>query len=644
MSALPPSVDLSALGNGDANVRQAKKRKLRQSLPGPGRRRQTVQTQSTNEGQRLYHSSYMLQDDQENIQDQVLPGLEDYARRTSPELGTPFMEDIARGGLEYLNSASKAAKTPQHDKHPRQTKHKARKELMENPADLHKIDDKGYQSERSVKDVSEKGGVFSTGEIAKLDAFRDSYCDANNMNYAYFNSLIQTPMRGNPQVTTLFNELHEVLPYRPRMSVQKFVRRRFHNYGARGTWTTEEDQELRRAVEEKGKQWKVVGELIDRMPGDCRDRYRNHLLNSEHRNREQWTEDEIKNLCRAILECMQLLKDERKKKREEKYGPDAQDSEEGLDQGVDDLKMINWQAVSDRMGEHGGGRSRLQCSFKWSQLKKQDQINLLNAVREARGLKSKRLGRTKNPWRQKKALKKVANMKTGDQYALLQSILGAHAPTEGNIPWKSLGDEEFRATWTVVDRKSAWLKMKQSITDSGTMDYREVINQLIARILAQGTGELHERWDPEVHGDVSQTKPRKSKKAKGKESGGASTEPEKRRRPNGTREERKQPRSNEFVVDESEHEEEDSAPNQPQYYNRYNALPRSAKANKYADTNIEAASSIADHEERNENARTNNADRDSLFDGSDDGIDHPPQNDRQISPGTASQIQLLAFG
>jgi len=640
MSALPPSVDLSALENGDGNVRQAKKRKQKQSISSqPSKGRRTDEFQSPNEGHAPYYSPYILQDDQEDIQDQVPSGLEDYARRTSPELGTPFMENIARGGLEYLKSTSKAAQTLRHDKDPRQPKKTKRKHSMGNPATVNEINGKGYQSECSLKDVSGKGGAFSSTEIAKLDAFRDGYCDANNMNYAFFNSLIQTPMRGNADITTLFNQIHEVLPYRPRLSVQKFTRRRFHNYGARGTWNTEEDEELRRAVEEKGKQWKVVGEMIDRMPGDCRDRYRNYILNSEHRNREQWTEEEVRNLCRAILECMQLLKDERRQAREEKYGPDSLEHENISDQEVDDFKLINWQAVSDRMGEHGGARSRLQCNFKWSKLKKRDQTDLMNVVKEARGIKSKRSGPTKNPWRQKQASKKVANMKTGDQYTLLQSILGSNASTEGNIPWKSLSDEEFRATWTVADRKSAWLKMKESIQGSGAMDYREVINRLITRILAEGAGELDERWDPEVHGDVSQTKPRKSKKATGMEREGASTGPE-RRRSKRTREERRQAKSSEFV-DEIDDEEEYSITN---HFNPVNALPRSAPANKHADPNGEAASSIADDEEWNENASAENTNRDSLFEGTDDGSEYRPQKDGDISPETASRIQLLRFG
>jgi hypothetical protein len=635
MSALPPSVDLSALENGNSNSRQAKKRKIKPSGSSrPGKRRSNDKIQSTNEEQGQYRNTHMQQD-QENSQ--VLLGIEDNARRMSPELGTPSMEHIARGGLEYLNNASEAVRTPRQDNHPRQTKHKERRNLMNNLANVHNVDE-GYQSERSIKDVSEKGGAFSSGEIAKLFTFRDRYCDANNMNYAFFNSLIQTPMRGNAQVTALFNKLHEVLPYRPRMSVQKFARRRFHNYSARGTWTVEEDQELRRAVEEKGKQWKVVGEMIDRMPGDCRDRYRNHLLNSEHRNREQWTEEEIKNLCRAILECMQLLKDERRRAREEQYGPDSQEYEESSEQGAEDIKDINWQAVSDRMGEHGGGRSRLQCSFKWSQLKKQDQNNMLNLIREAQGIKPKRSGPTKNPWRQKKALKRVANMRTGDQYALLQSILETNATSEGNIPWRSLGDEALRATWTAAERKSAWLKMKESISESDSMDYGEVINRLITRILAESDGEPNERWDPRLHGDVSQSKPRKSKKAKDKERVRSSTEPERRRRSGRSKEEREQARSNEFVVEETDDEEEDR--DTPQ---TVNPLPISAKANDYAEMNNEAALRIADREEGDETARANNIDRDSLFEGSDDDGDRRPQDSGEVISGWASRIQLLQF-
>lgn len=645
MNPVPSSVDLGALHIMDDNVRQTKKRRSKHSgLSQSSKRRRVDEFQSTDGKHELSHNPYTSRDGQENIQDRVLPGVEDLQRHAYPELGTPFMERVARGGLEYLNNTSKSVKAA------RGKKGKEKEALRVDPATVNSPGEKEKQSQRSLKDIKEKGGPWLPAETTKLDTFRDRYCDANSMSHELFNSLIQTSIRGNTQVTALYNELHDVLPYRPRMSLQKFVRRRFHNFAARGTWTREEDEILRQAVVEKGKQWKIVGEMIDRMPGDCRDRWRNYILNADKRNREQWTDEEVRNLCSAIMQCMQLMKEERRRAREEIYGPDSQDYQESPDQDVEDMKDINWQSVSDRMGEHGGGRSRLQCSFKWGQLKKTHRDDTMNLIREARGLEVKRSGPTNNPWRQRRAFKKVANMRTGDQYSLLKFILKSNAPTEGNIPWKSLGDEEFRAIWTVADRKSAWSVMKESVPGSDTMDYREVINRLVTRIFVEGAEELDERWDPEVHGDVSQTKPNKSKKTKGKEREENGTDSKRKKKSRKRKEKRKLARSSEYI-EESDNDEEGTAADQLRSYNPYDTLPRSAKANRYADTNNEAASSTADDDEEEEeeagqirNPHTKNADQDSLFDkGPDEESEYRPTNIGEVSPEMASRIHLLKF-
>lgn len=648
MSALPPAVDLSALDNGDGNVRGGKKRKPnKNSSSQSNKRRRLSEIKTTNIGRKLYISPYTFQDGQENNYDRVSPVLGDYLREPSPELGTPFTQNATHASRDNFENASRYAQTSQAEKTPQRMNRGGKRGSAGTAASEREDRERGYQSERSLRDVSEKGGAFTPAEIAKLDAFRDKYCDANNMNYHYFNSRIQTSMRGNPPVTNLYNEIHEILPYRSRLSVQKFVRRRYHNYAARGTWTAEEDNALRRAVEEKGKQWKVVGEMIDRMPNDCRDRYRNYLVNSEHRNREQWTEEEVRNLCAAILECMELLKEERKRANDEKYGPGFQQDEEGSDQEVEDIKGINWQAVSDRMGEHGGGRSRLQCSFKWGQIKKNDQNDLMDMVREARGLKIKRSGPTKNPWRQRLAMRRVANMKKGDQYTLLRSILKSKAPTEGNIPWKSLGDDDFRAIWTASDRKSAWRKLKENIPASETMHYLEVVNQLITQLLAEGSHDLEERWDPEVHGDVSQTKPKKSKKAKGKEKEGADTDPEREQSSRRSKRERKQARSKQFVEhDEDEDDADEEAQDnidQPRSHNSYHPLQTPMKVNGHTDKTDEDASEHTDDGVQDGGEQANDVDYDPLFDGSDDEDIYAPPRSGTISPELAGRVEGLQY-
>lgn len=604
IGTLPPAVDMGGRVAGTSDPGRKRKRKSKHnSLSQPNKRKKIEGALPANEEDIQYEDNHSLQDNRENAQDLVSPGVEDSHRQISPELGTSFIVDAARASLQGIDSGSKSTKTPRKNK----------KKDSANAAAGQK-ESSHIESDRSLKDIANKGGAFTTSEMAKLDDFRDNYCDANGMNYRHFNSLIQSPIRGNSQILDLFNEIHEVLPYRPRLSVQKFVRRRFHNFTARGTWTAEEDEMLKQAVAEKGKSWKAVGEMIERMPGDCRDRWRNYLNNSEHRNREQWTEAEIQNLCMAILECMQLMKEERRRAWEEEYGMKHSSFQEDSDQEVEDMKVINWQAVSDRMGERGGGRSRLQCNFKWSQLKKKDQHKMMLTIRQSQAAEVQEKGPTKNPWRAKRAAKKVANMRTGDRHVFLQSILACNVTDEGNIPWRSIGDNEFRALWNVTEKKAAWEMMKKTVPESQTMDAKEMANALLTDLKNEGVDDLEERWDPEVHGDVSMTqsaKPRKAKRGQAEEDG---VESDRSRTADRDEEARKVVKSNDFVA-ESEDNERAGTANELPNGNRYTVLPRSAKANKITDTNGAASSTADEDEQENHNAADDASDQDSLFNG-----------------------------
>lgn len=247
--------------------------------------------------------------------------------------------------------------------------------------------------------------------------------------------------------------------------------------------------------------------MIDRFAEDCRDRYRNYHVNATNRNREHWTEAEVKNLCWAVYDCMKEMKAERRKAREEKFdGRDVPDSEPESDQEVGELKLINWQAVSDRMGSAGGGRSRLQCSFKWGKLKTAERDRYWKDLKAVVNDKSRSIQRKSTQqdkhWRLRRARKKLDNMKTGDRYDFLQALATCGAVNIGNIPWRLLGDEEFRAKWRTVDRKAAWEKFKAEVPGSAEMDYRDVINRLLTKLLAKHSNQLDERWDPRKDGDM----------------------------------------------------------------------------------------------------------------------------------------------
>ena len=346
------------------------------------------------------------------------------------------------------------------------------------------------------QEISNAKGHLGPQEYALVEAYRDNYCREHGIGHREFNVLIQSQIRGNPHIKAMFNDFQELFPGQRITYIQRALRRKFHNFSARGTWTAEEDEELKNAVAEKGTSWKAVGEMIERYPEDCRDRWRNYLTR-ENRVTDQWTDAELLNLASAIYDCVQTMKVERRQSKVAKYGDNAPYSDDEWEEDVAPLKLLNWQAVSDRMGVHGGTRSRLQCSSKWGKIKEEDRERLLRNVRTSQPSQDL-LGQADghlNPasWRIKKASKKVVHMLAGDRYDLLQLILHSGAPTEGNIPWRLLGEPWWQERWTVTERKAAWLMMKSELPNAENMDYRDIVYHVMTPLLEQ---DLSQRWDP----------------------------------------------------------------------------------------------------------------------------------------------------
>jgi Myb-like DNA-binding domain len=73
------------------------------------------------------------------------------------------------------------------------------------------------------------------------------------------------------------------------------------------------------------------------MASDCRDRYRNHIQNSEDRAAGPWTKDEEMRLTQIVTDMT-------------------------VKQGKDMDNDVFWGIVSERMGAK---RGRQQCRIKW---------------------------------------------------------------------------------------------------------------------------------------------------------------------------------------------------------------------------------------------------------------------------------------
>ncbi|KAK4690381.1 hypothetical protein P7C71_g6394, partial [Lecanoromycetidae sp. Uapishka_2] len=568
------------------------------------------------------------------MQDQVLPGFEDSQRQTSPELGSPFMESLAFQGLEYMSDKAQ----------PMATQRKNKGGAL-NPQAKQLNSKNGEDTEHSRREKFGKGGPFTDAEATKLDAFRDAYCEANDMTTTQFNSRIQSTMRGNAEILALFNEIQDVLPYRPRMSIQRFCRRRYHNFTACGTWTSDDDEMLRKTVAEKGKQWKIIGNLIDRRAEDCRDRYRNYILNAENRNHEAWTPEEVRRLCSAVMESMKAMKDARRQERTESFGDSAALTDSDSDLEVEDMKAINWQVISDRME---GQRSRLQCSAKWRQLEKQEKDDVAQSILDQRGLEGRRLYPTKNPWRMKNAAKNAAKMKAGDKYVLVQAVLDCGVPAEGNIPWKALGDKDLRATWNSTAKKAAWSRMKQDVPNSQSMNYCDVASHLLTKIEHECAESLEERWDSKLHGDMSARKPRNLKRSKGQKAdrGEMTTNSEEKERKARKSYKEWQPKSNELVQDSDDGDEDRGVPSthEAECHTRFDAPGRSEDAQMYSDRNGDRAPNASEIQ-KGLTTKVIAGDGDaSLFlngsiNGNDDGDDDREMAEPGVSPRLARRLR-----
>ncbi|KAL8930386.1 MAG: hypothetical protein Q9172_000095 [Xanthocarpia lactea] len=536
----PPRLDVDVAGVDQppgklSRVPSASRRKKRRPMEVPN---------SLDSQPPVYISPYAAS---EGHQDSVLPGLEDAKAPSSPEIPYSQPPGLSHGTSCTSTDAQRKETPPPRLEKPSKSRGNKKQRGGQ----------KGPDYKPPLQELSDKGGMFRDDEIRVLENLRDRYCEEEEIAKHRFNELIHANVRENHEAKRLFNAIYDEIPYRTRQSVLRFCRRHFHNFAIRGTWTTADDERLRDAVAKKGTSWKAVGMILDRFPEDCRDRYRNYVVNSEKRNTDSWTHNETRDLVKAVNDCMRLLREERARAKEEEYeGREIPESEPESDREVQDLKLINWRIVSDRMG---GTRSRLQCAYKFNRLKKADRDYYTKVIRRleaGKGFTAKADSQHSEPWRLRQSMRKLRNMRIGDRYDFLQLFSDCGATSESNISWGSLGSKDFRKRWKNVDMKAALEMFKRQVPGSERMSYQEVINRVYTKLMAEHRGGWDDRWDPKVHGDINKIENRKGQKRKSfLEEGLESEQPERKSKRQTGR--YKNPKSAKYVVSDDDEDVKD---------------------------------------------------------------------------------------
>ncbi len=361
------------------------------------------------------------------------------------------------------HSEPKAKKSRKQSLNPKTPSIKGRKSIIselreESPdldAPLTMVKKRRYTRNEANAHEPTKKGKFSQEEQDVLQNEIVKYREMCDISPFDLNQIIQdTPGRLAP----LWDEICEALPDRPRAAIVKVCRRKYHNFGVRGKWTKEEDQELKEAYERYPKRWKQIGQVLNRHHEDVRDRWRNYIVCGDSMKREQWTEEEEDNLRAVVGECIQAVRE--LKAAEIARNPGM------IHDPRPDIELIDWQIVSEKFGRT---RSRLQCLDKW---------NRLTRLEDSEGV-SKELELGPNSWRVKTAYKDVKHMRREDYLELLIALRNSHAGREGKVNWAKLGDLDLRVKWTCMARKVAWKKLRASVPGNEQMKFQDIVTLLL---------------------------------------------------------------------------------------------------------------------------------------------------------------------
>ncbi|CAL9736104.1 RNA polymerase I termination factor [Monosporozyma servazzii] len=181
-----------------------------------------------------------------------------------------------------------------------------------------------------------------------------------------FDNSLEKKEEGNnfsaEMIDSFWTSVYSIFPYRLNSSIHKHLKRLYNNFDKRGKWTNKEDTSLNDLCTTKGLmgQWLQIGYILNRMPEDCRDRWRNYVMCQGKQKMNQWSIQEEEKLLVIIFNAL--------KSKAVEIGGDKNVifTENGLFHDEELFKLaINWTQVSETMGLT---RSRIQCRYKWNKL------------------------------------------------------------------------------------------------------------------------------------------------------------------------------------------------------------------------------------------------------------------------------------
>lgn len=306
-----------------------------------------------------------------------------------------------------------------------------------------------------------KGNLTET-EVSQVHQAMEEFRTEHGLSQYDLNVMIhENPKSGGALNSKLWQQAENACPTRKRKKLMQWSRLQFHNFVARGTWTEEQDEELRRMVKTHGTKWAVIGKSINRHQFDVRDRWRNYLVCGGDQKTSPWSEDEAEKLIAIISEALRVGQSMRENEPDNRFLG-----------SLSNEQLVDWPTVSQRMGHT---RSRLQCQEKWKRIRDSGQLD--------EGITAL-LSPSSSP-RARGAREGLREMPTKDQFRLVHRILQSNAEDDDNIPWARIV-RKFESRFGRRTLMKAWAALKDTVPDADAITTRDCAKYLVDEYEAQG--------------------------------------------------------------------------------------------------------------------------------------------------------------
>lgn len=321
------------------------------------------------------------------------------------------------------------------------------------------------------------------------------------------------------QSRQFWSEIQQLCPKRATHNFRTQVRARYHLYKS-GTWSEEEDEQLRKLTQAYPNQWSLIYQMMPtRSPPSIQNRWRDYVQYGDTRTTQKWSEEDEELFIHAVSIAAQRCEDERAAAGKPPITNYTRSD-------------IDWKVVCAEMGK---ARNRIQCAEHWEvmsarptappirveikarkshqseesvhespQKRKQPskartpakpQTKAPSKKRERRRPQAKADENASQVSSNKQALLVAAadtldvnHMRIGDKVNLLTAIINGQYEAEENIDWQRVFDTMEQA-WPVGTLQAGWKDLV------GLVDEKQEFSKILDDILEHLADNHGDEWD-----------------------------------------------------------------------------------------------------------------------------------------------------